>query len=114
MTRMSLPTYTPYIQARLEDAKALEAVKAAQAAVYEARQLASRVGRTFGRAHAEENFLKPAMNRLAQAKRRAEAAEVALTRAWGFHQAAIQEAKARKVAAKTAHQQYQAKLKRAA
>jgi hypothetical protein len=102
------------MEARRADALALEALASAKAAVFQARQLAGKAVRTWGRARAEENFLKPAQNRLAQAKRRAEAAEAVLVRAWGYHQASIQEAQARRVSAKAAHQQYKNQLKKAA
>ena len=99
-----LPTYTPYMEARMADAAALEALASAKKALYLARQAARKVARQHR--HAWVGTVKAAEDRLAQAKRRAEAAEATLVRAWGFHQASMADAKGRRATAKVRHQEF--------
>jgi hypothetical protein len=93
-----LPTYAPYMEARLADAKALEAVAQAKAYLHQTRQAAKRVP-PHAR-HAWVGTLKAAEDRLAQAKRRAAEAERALIHAWEFHKASMADVKARRAKAK--------------
>ena len=104
--------YTTYMLAREADAKALEALAKAKAYAYQTRQAARRAPKHAKGAWA--GTVKAAEDRLAQAKRRADAAAQALQHAWGYYRAEQQEVKARRQAAKAAHQTYQAALKRAA
>jgi hypothetical protein len=100
----NLPTYAPYMEARLEDAKALDAVASAKKALHQCRKAATRVPK-----HARAGWavtIKTAENRVAQAQRRAEAAAATLAHTWGFHQASMADSKARRNVAKAAHQKY--------
>jgi hypothetical protein len=87
-----------YLDARMADAKALQALADAKAYLFQTRNAAKRVP-----PHARQAWvgtLKLAEDRLAQAKRRAAEAEATLIHAWGFYQAQVQETKARRKAAK--------------
>ena len=101
-----LPTYAPYMEARLEDAKALEGLAAAKKALHQCRKVAGRVPKHNRPAWAQT--VKTAENRVAQAKRRAEAALATLTHTWSYHQASIQDARRRRDSSKLAHAEYKA------
>lgn len=93
-----------YLEARLADAKALEALRAAKAYLYQTKQTARKVPKQ--QRGNWTSTIKLAEDRLNQAKRRAAQAEATLIHAWGFYQATLQEARARRAAAKKAHQAF--------
>jgi len=93
-----------YLEARAADAAALTALASAKKALYQCRQASRKVPHQM-RAN-WVGTIKAAEDRLAQAKRRAEAAEATLIRAWQFYQASNQEAKNRRRTAKAHHEAY--------